>query len=141
MFSFFRRKKKNIKQYIDYIDRKKINFQLNIGCIIDSEKQNRVDIQVFNQHVIEDFNYEILDKNGYMLMLSFNDKKYSNVLNFKRFKDSILYEKALFVDLYGETYLIRVENKENLIKSINFLLDKIFKYDEKTVIFTQFDKW
>ncbi|TCI90294.1 hypothetical protein [Tenacibaculum sp. M341] len=101
------KKKKNIQEYIDYIDDKKINFQLDIGSVIHSEKQNRVDIQVFRQEVIKDFNFEVLEEYIYMIMLSFNDEKINNSLNYKKFKNSSLFDESLYVNLYGKTYLMR----------------------------------
>jgi hypothetical protein len=140
MFNFFRRKKKNIKEYIEYVDKNKFNFQLNIGCVLKLKKQNRIDIQVFRQSVVKDFNYEVKNSNGYVLMLSFNEEKFHNSINYEKFKESSFYKDSLHVNIYGETHLIRVDNKDNLINTINSLLKNVFKYNERTIIFTQFER-
>ena len=140
MFRFLKKRKKNIKEYIEYVDKNKIDFQLNIGCVLKQAKQNRVDIQAFRQIVIKDFNHEVKDENGYMLLLSFNDEKYNNSINYSNFKQSSLYKKSFHVNIYGDTYLIRIQNKDSLISVVNELLKNIFKYNDETIIFTQFEK-
>ncbi len=139
MFKFFKKRKKSIQEYIEYVDKKQeLYFQLNLFVKIESMKHFRCDLQIFRQDVLEDFNFK--DKDGYLILLSFKNDRYENEKHYKKFKESNLLEGSYFLDMYGETYLIPCSNKNTLLDYTSYLLKNVYGHTDSTDVKIEFEK-
>ncbi len=130
MFNFFRRKKKGLINRLKFIsENKNVNFQL------DMLRENQVDFQMTRQKSLKKIGFnEYEDPYNIAFSLRFEvDNIYKN-----NFLNSMLYDKAVKLEVFGETYIILCKNDFNSIKE---KIDQIGKevyncdYKESAIIF------
>lgn len=134
MFNFIKNKKpKSLSEHFNYIEKKQdLDFQIKISAKIESAKQIRTDLIIMRQDVMyKNFGIKIENYNGYLIILSFNKKQYNYNENFRRFKESVLFKKSIFIEK-KDFYLITCDNIELLEYYTHLILQSVFNYKDDT---------
>lgn len=137
----FFKKKKTVDYYLKKIERnRKLFFQMDIITLLDEVKQARVDVQIFRKSEAKNFDVEFQEIEGDMVLMSFSEEKHGNEENFQRFKNSKLFEKAHCREFLGDSYIILINNIEELKQVFRYVLNLVYLYNPKTVYTISFEK-